>query len=91
MSFKGTLKRKNRKANEKISSTTKRNNIDRKPHNNAGQAQILTINNIDYPVHLSDGDLANDSRLNQFNNKDAEIEGVFVGPLLIISSIKKDS
>lgn len=88
MTIKGEFKRKNLKGNEKIKKGPKGNNIS-KDKDNTGPVQMVTVDGVDYIAARSGESLSKDNSLNQFNNKEVEIEGTFVGPILIISSIKK--
>ncbi len=88
MPVRGGFKRKNLKANEKIKNGPKHNNI--KPDkDNTGPAQMVTVDGVDYIVARPGESFTKDNSLNQFNNKDVDIEGTFVGPILIISKITK--
>ena len=84
----GAFKRKNLKSNEKIKKGSKGNNIS-KDKDNTGPVQMITVDGVDYITARPGESLSKDNSLNQFNNKDVEIEGTFVGPILVISSIKK--
>ncbi len=86
---KGSFKRKNLKSNEKIKSSSKRNNVSKKDKDNTGPVQTVTISGIDYIAVRPGESLTKDNELNKFNNQEVDVEGTFVGPIFVISSIKK--
>lgn len=88
MSFRGTFKIKNLRSGDKITVGPRRNNVS--PYEApSGPAQYLTVNGIDYLIRKSGSThrfFANPS-FNKYNNKLVDVEGVFVGQVIIISSI----
>jgi hypothetical protein len=89
MPVRGGFKRKNLKAQEKIKTGPKSNDLNKKDKDNTGPAQMVTVGGVDYITARHGESLCKDNELNKFNNQDVEIEGTFVGPILVISSIKK--
>lgn len=92
MKITGTFKHKALKGNEKIEGSPRHSNIE-KSKDHTGSVQMITVDGVDYITAKAGESLSKDNSLNQFNNKDVEIEGTFVGtfvgPILFISSIKK--
>ena len=90
MAFRGTFKVKNLNAGDKIKFGPSHNNLFDPPHA-SGPAQYLTIDNVDYLItkYGSKHKFFGEPSWNGFNNKTVDAEGVFVGQLIIISSIEK--
>ena len=92
MAFRGEFKVKNLKSGDKVKVGPSHNNLfpdTGGPH--SGPAQYLIIDNIDYLICKSGSrhKFFADPSLNGFNNKTVDVEGVFVGQIIIISSIEK--
>lgn len=87
MSFQGTFSRRNLHGSEKIQDKD-HSSVHGKPNNHPPH-QIITVNGSDYFVRLAAGNFSNDNHLNQFNNKTVQVDGTFIGPVFLITSIVK--
>lgn len=87
MTFQGTFSRRNLHGSEKIQDDAGHSGIH-KPRNHPPH-QIITVNGNDYFVRKADGNFSDDARLNQFNNKTVQVDGTFIGPVFLITSIVK--
>lgn len=88
MIIRGVGSHRNLKVNEKIQDGPSHNNIHPGPHN-VGQAHIVTVDGIDYFMKRPDGPLMGDSYFNGINNQIIDIDGEFVGDIIIVNSWTK--
>jgi hypothetical protein len=79
---------RNLKNHEKIQDGSPHNNLHAGPHN-SGQAHILTVDGVDYFMKQPDGPLEGDSFFNGINNQTINVDGEFVGGIIIVSSWSK--
>ncbi len=87
MTYRGVFSHKVLHGSEKIEDRG-HNNIHPGP-NNHPPYQIITIDGNEYFVKYVGGNYSNDARLNQFNNKTVDVEGTFIGSVMLITSIVK--
>jgi len=90
MAFRGTFKTKNLNAGDKIKVGTNHNDLSPPPQS-SGPAQYLTINNVDYLIAKAGSrhKFFAEPSWNGFNNKLVDVEGTFVGFVIIVTSIVK--
>jgi hypothetical protein len=91
MTFRGTFKVKNLNAGDQIKVGLSHNNLSPPPSQHSGPAQYLIIDNVEYLISKSGSKhkFFGEPSWNGFNNKIVDVEGVFVGQVIIISSIVK--
>jgi len=91
MTFRGLFKVKNLNAGDKVKVGSSHNNLSPEPPQPHGPAQYLTIDNIDYLITKagSKHKFFGEPSWNGFNNKTVDVEGTFVGQVIIVSSITK--
>jgi hypothetical protein len=91
MAFRGTFKIKNPKTGSKVKVGTSHNNLSPAPSQPSGPAQYLIINNTEYLITKSGSQhkFFGEPSWNGFNNKTVDVEGVFVGNMIMVSSITK--
>ena len=91
MAFRGTFKIKNLNAGDKVKVGLSHNNLSPQPHQPSGPAQYLIIDNVEYLISKagSKHKFFGEPSWNGFNNKTVDVEGVFVGQVIIVSSITK--
>lgn len=88
MTFQGVFSHRNFHANEKIQDGVRYNSL-RPGRGNHPPVQIITIDGAEYFIRNVTGNFCNDASLNQFSNKTVNVEGNFVGNILMITSISK--
>ena len=91
MTFRGLFKIKNLNAGDKIKVGPSHNNLSPPPSPPSGPAQYLIIDDIEYLITKagSKHKFFGEPSWNGFNNKTVDVEGVFVGQVIIVSSITK--
>jgi len=91
MAFRGTFKVKNLKSGDKVTVGVRHNNLGPAPSQPSGPAQYLIIDNVEYLLTKSGSThkFFGEPSWNGFNNKTVDVEGVFVGGTIIVSSITK--
>lgn len=89
MAFRGSFKLKNLKVGDQVKVGQSHNNLSPQPSPPSGPAQYLTINGIDYLITKagSKHKFFGEPSWNKFNNKTVDVEGVFVGQIIVASSI----
>lgn len=89
MAFRGTFKVKNLNASDHIKIAATHNNLS--SPQSSGPVQYLIIDNIEYLLCKpgSTHKFFADPSWNGFNNKTVDVEGVFVGQTIVVSSITK--
>lgn len=91
MAFRGTFKVKNLKTGDKVTVGVRHNNLGPAPSQPSGPAQYLIIGDAEYLLTKagSTHKFFGEPSWNGFNNKTVDVEGVFVGGTIIVSSITK--
>lgn len=91
MTFRGTFKVKNLNAGDKVKVGPSHNNLSPSPSQPSGPAQYLIIGDTEYLITKagSKHKFFGEPSWNGFNNKTVDVEGVFVGQVIIVSSITK--
>lgn len=84
MIIQGVGGHRNLKAHEKIQDE-QHSKFGAGEHNN-GQAHILTVQGNDYFMKRPDGPLCGDNFFNGINNKTINVDGEFVGSIIIVTS-----
>lgn len=90
MTFRGTFKVKNLNAGDSIKVGVSRSNLSSSPDKN-GPAQYLIVDGVDYLICKagSKHKFFAEPSWNAFNNKVVDVEGVFVGQTIVVTSITK--
>lgn len=91
MTIRGTFKTKNLNAGDKVKVGPSRNNLFPQSSQPSGPAQYLIIGDVEYLLTKagSKHKFFGEPSWNGFNNKTVDVEGVFVGQIIIVSSITK--
>lgn len=91
MAFRGTFKVQNLKNGDKVKVGVSHNNLSPAPSQPHGPAQYLIIGDAEYLLTKSGSKhkFFGEPSWNGFNNKTVDVEGVFVGNTIIVSSIVK--
>lgn len=87
MIIQGVGGHRNLKANEKIQDD-QHSSFGSAEHN-SGQAHILTVAGNDYFMKRPDGPLMGDHYFNGINNQTIQVDGEFVGDIIIVRSWSK--
>jgi hypothetical protein len=91
MTFRGIFKVKNLNAGDEVKVGTSHNNLSAPPSQPSGPAQYLVVDNVEYLLTKagSKHKFFGEPSWNGFNNKTVDVEGVFVGQIIVVSSITK--